>query len=353
VAILKPHRIGVALAVLVVLVVIGGGCGNPATGIRSTTVPETAVPSAVATSPVATATGGRPSPTPTTPAANVVATIPIPGNPNGIIEGYGSVWVSSRHTDTVYRIDPATNLVTAKIAVRSEPSYFVDDGSNMWVVQYGDRAIARINPATNAIDQVTLPEDAMGVPAYGAGAVWQDTVAGVVKIDPASAKIIGTVRPPGPGGSSVAFGAGLLWVGQPDGTAIRRIDPSTLQGKDLVEAAAPLAGFALASDGSSVWSAGSRLMSRFDATTGKLDATFALPQGLDGGASVLAGGRLWLTRLYPLAFAHLDPGTGEVSPMQTLPNATTYQLWFLERTPHDLWIGDWDNNVVYRVDPPP
>jgi hypothetical protein len=39
--------------------------------------------------------------------------------------------------------------------------------------------------------------------------------------------------------------------------------------------------------------------------------------------------------------------------MQALPNATTYQLWFLERTPHDLWICDWDNNVVYRVDPAP
>jgi YVTN family beta-propeller protein len=268
-----------------------------------------------------------------------------------MIEGYGSVWVTSRHTDTVYRIDPATNVVTAKIAVRSEPSYFVDDGSNMWVVQYGDRSIARINPATNAIDQVTLPADAMGAPAYGGGAVWQHTEAGVVKIDPASATIVGTVRPAGPGGSSVAFGGGLLWVAQPDGTAIRRIDPDTLQGRDLVDTAAPLAGFMLASDVSSVWSVGSSLVGRFDAMAGTLDATFALPLGLDGGASVLAGGRLWFTRLYPLAFAPLDTTTGDVGPMQALPNATTYQLWFLERTPHDLWISDWDNNVVYRVDP--
>jgi YVTN family beta-propeller protein len=348
---LKPNRILVAL---VTLVVIGEGCSNnPAAGIGSPASPETAAPSAIATSPVAAATDAQPSPTPSTPAANVVATIRIPGNPNGIIEGYGSVWVTSRHTNTVYRIDPATNLVTAKIAVRSEPSYFVDDGSNMWVVQYGDRSIARINPATNAIDQVTLPADAMGAPAYGAGAVWQHTEAGVVRIDPASATITGTVRPAGPGGSSVAFGAGLLWVAQPDGTAIRRIDPNTLQGKDLVEAAAPLAGFMLASDGSSVWSSGSSLVSRFDATTGTVDATFALPLGLDGGASVLAGGRLWFTRLYPLAFAPLDTTTGEVSPMQALPNVTTYELWFLERTPHDLWISDWDNNVVYRVDPVP
>jgi streptogramin lyase len=98
------------------------------------------------------------------PIAKVLGSTPVPGNPGGLLDAFGSIWVAVRHAGNVSRIDPTTGAVSAQIQVSGEPAYLVSDGNAVWVVEFSDRALARIDPATNAVTTVALPGDAGGGP---------------------------------------------------------------------------------------------------------------------------------------------------------------------------------------------
>jgi len=98
--------------------------------------------------------------------------------PAAIGVGFGSAWVSDVNRGVVYRIDPATNGITATIRV-GKPSngndYASDiaaaDGS-MWVTSPESRTIVRIDPATNSVeDSIQLPYTPNGL-TVGYGSVW-------------------------------------------------------------------------------------------------------------------------------------------------------------------------------------
>jgi YVTN family beta-propeller protein len=299
--------------------------------------------------------------------ANVVATIGVPGNPSGMLDAFGSIWVSSRHTDTVYRIDPASNAISATISVGPEPSYFASDGTAVWVVESGADALARIDPKTNAVAEVPLGSAAFDGPSvvFGGGAIWAATEApSIVKVDPVSRHVVRTIALPGEAneGASepeLAFAGGLVWVfrrnGSGDVDAVRRYDSKTLALVDTILAGRHFTVFGLGADQGSVWAtdggeAGGGTIYRIDAATGSVTSSFTLPGGFSHAN--LSGGRLWLTYLYPLGYAALDEPTGTAGPVRAMPSISSYALWFQAGGAGDLWISDWDDNAVYRINPP-
>lgn len=100
-------RIVVAVAVIAT---VAAACGGSSVGDGAA---GSATP-AVSPTPSASAT---PSGPPTLPS---LVSVPVGGEPIGIAEGVGSLWVSSYLDSTVSRIDPATNAVTGTYQVSEQ-----------------------------------------------------------------------------------------------------------------------------------------------------------------------------------------------------------------------------------------
>lgn len=279
--------------------------------------------------------------------AKVLASTPVPGNPGGLLSAFGSIWVAVRHGDNVSRIDPSSGRVTAQIKVGAEPAYLVSDGRAVWVIEFSAQALARIDPATNSATTVSLPGEAAGWPVAGAGAIFQWTSAGLVKVDAVSQTIVATNSPVQP--ESLAFASGLVWVG--DGTeGIARLDPSTLALKDKIAPTVDASGV-LAFDGRWMWAANRSTVTQLDPANGTVVTTYTLPTSVDGGMGAASGGRFWFQSPYPNAFGFIDGATRTLHSLQALPSTVTEGLFLLGVGAHELWVSDWDANTVYRVDP--
>src|ERR1051325_6393518 len=64
------------------------------------------------------------------------------------IAGYGSVWVANYSSNTLSRIDPATNKVTGTVKGGAEAGGLAEGGGSIWVDGYGTGAVERVDPDT-------------------------------------------------------------------------------------------------------------------------------------------------------------------------------------------------------------
>ena len=68
-----------------------------------------------------------------------------------VAAGDGAVWLTYPSSDTVSRIDPATNKVTASIHVGPQPAEIAISPGAVWVADAGGPSVSRIDPATNRV----------------------------------------------------------------------------------------------------------------------------------------------------------------------------------------------------------
>jgi hypothetical protein len=113
---------------------------------------------------------------------HLTATIAVPGTSDfrNLASGAGAIWVDDTGTETVTRIDPVQNNVTATISMRA--SLFVVDGlafvdGKLWVVRPvpNDEArgdVVSIDPATNRIAQRAIILRTFDVMSSGTHALW-------------------------------------------------------------------------------------------------------------------------------------------------------------------------------------
>jgi virginiamycin B lyase len=176
------------------------------------------------------------------PASNaVVAKIPVGSLPAALTVAYGSVWVTDIGTGTLSRIDAATNRVTATINVGQSngsaegAESIVAGGGAVWVGNDIDNKLYRIDPSTNAVTALDIGAADRGdwrvmSLAYGAGSVWAFADAcNIARIDPTSGVVTKryTICDPamatGTGAIAIAFGS--LWVTFPEEGVLWRIQP--------------------------------------------------------------------------------------------------------------------------------
>jgi DNA-binding SARP family transcriptional activator/ABC-type branched-subunit amino acid transport system substrate-binding protein/DNA-binding beta-propeller fold protein YncE len=142
-----------------------------------------------------------------------------------IAVGLRGVWAFDGE-GTIWRLDPASGEVDAKIEGLGARSLAADD-RNLWAVTQA--GVARIDPDTNTVSQrVALANVGLVGIATSGGPVWvTDPFAGMLwRIDPYPDPVTLGI-PVGPGAWSVAFGEGSVWVANTlDGTLLR-IDPAT------------------------------------------------------------------------------------------------------------------------------
>jgi DNA-binding SARP family transcriptional activator/ABC-type branched-subunit amino acid transport system substrate-binding protein len=164
-----------------------------------------------------------------------------------------AVWVVNPD-ETVSRIDPRTSRIVARVTdVRASGIAAGEDG--VWIID--ERGITEIDPETSAIARRTrVAAESLTSLAVGGGAVWvADPVGGSVwRVDAGPENVQRTI-PLELGVSWVAFGEGALWATNEVAGTVHRIEPSTYRARVVSRMAAP-GGVAVGERGVWVTSAG-------------------------------------------------------------------------------------------------
>ncbi len=147
-----------------------------------------------------------------------------------VVAAFGSIWVTSSGEGRIYRVNPITREIIAKISVPDTPRFTTIGDGSVWVLSQSDGSVSRIDPAQNkviATIQVKVP-GAGGDIAYGGGYIW--VAAGgtpLTRIDPKTNKVIdqyGNYK----GADAVRFAFGSVWVSDHGKGDLWRIDPAKM-----------------------------------------------------------------------------------------------------------------------------
>jgi virginiamycin B lyase len=175
-------------------------------------------------------------------------------DPIDVLAALDAVWVSNIHTGTVTRIDPATNKIVATIPVGTTGSngpHALGSGfGSIWAVDRRDFSVTRIDPSTNAVQasidiRSLVPSGVCGGLFATGDAMWtfcDSSASGIaaepreplsaLRIDPSTNKAVGMVDLHGHGLFATVVD-GNAWVsvdrGGADSGLIVRINPTTNQ----------------------------------------------------------------------------------------------------------------------------
>ena len=156
----------------------------------------------------------------------VVARIMIGPNVQGVAFGAGGTWVV-QSDGTLSLVRPGATKVSATFHVSDDASGVAVSGGTVWVLSDLSGAVYRFDPRTQRTRTIQLPGSATAIAADAKG-VWilDGTSGAVIPIDPETGDAFDPVRV-GPQPSDIAVGAGAVWVADPPEGTIYRIDPVT------------------------------------------------------------------------------------------------------------------------------
>ncbi|WP_156841742.1 Vgb family protein [Novosphingobium aquimarinum] len=167
--------------------------------------------------------------------AAVLARIPAGMGPSGelnVVAGAGSIWAPDQTAGTVMRIDPENNRVVAKVPVTEAASYLAFGFGALWAASGKGGTLQRIDPATNAVTHTITLGKTPGFLAAGEGAVWiQEQGDGTLaRIDPDSVTVTDRIKV----GDSLKWGDidtgdGKVWLRTTDDQTFVVIDAATSQ----------------------------------------------------------------------------------------------------------------------------
>jgi YVTN family beta-propeller protein len=225
-----------------------------------------------------------------------VARIATGEEASGVALDGGAIWVTNIFDDSLSRIDPASNVVTASIPVPGYPAGVVSDGLSVWVTHLSTGMLSRVDIATREVAETISVGALPGNLALAAGAVWV-VVEGedlVMKVDPRTDEILDAIEvAPDPFG--IAAVGGTLWVTSPGSGVVTRIDATS--GEVIAEIDVSDAYDVAASD-DAVWISirpsrpASGAVVRIDPTTN--DVVARVPVGYEPAGMTIAGDSLYV-----------------------------------------------------------
>ena len=163
---------------------------------------------------------------------HVPAALGVGGEPDnhgfatGLAVGAGSVWVGSRISGRLVRVDPSTDRVIARIRTHGMNPYGIAVGGGaVWVTDYGTEAngyvdesfLTSVDTASQQVRSYPLHDYGNQV-AVGNGSVWVSTADGILSLDPRTGRLTHaptiTHLPPFPsfGLWAIASASGRLWA---------------------------------------------------------------------------------------------------------------------------------------------
>ena len=253
-----------------------------------------------------------------------------------------NVWVSNLGSNTVSKINPATNQVVASVGINS-PRGLAFDGSFIWVTSFGTNRVYKVDPVTYATTSVvvgTSPTDVL----FDGSWIWVANINAdtVTRVDPATGTAGLTVSV-GSGPKGLAFDGTSLYVANSYGNTVSRIDPSSgAVLNTLVVGSGPQS---LAFDGQFLWSANfsSGSVSRInpgDLTVVRGAVLVTNPEGI-----AFDGRNVWVTERTPYRLARIDRDSLSVTTTIAMPAAPLGLTW--DGT--NLWAADYGANLVSKL----
>jgi streptogramin lyase len=129
------------------------------------------------------------------------------------IYGDGTIWVTNIEKGTVIAINADTGKVRKEEMVGERPRFLTAGAGSIWVLLQSDGSVTRVD-AKNANAWANIP---VGIPGqggeicFGGGFVWATVMdIPLTKIDPQTGQVV--KQWVGPGGDSVRYGHGSLWL---------------------------------------------------------------------------------------------------------------------------------------------
>jgi virginiamycin B lyase len=271
------------------------------------------------------------------------------GSPDWQVSTEDAEWVSNAPKNTVHRLDPKTNTVTAVIAVGKRPCSGLAAGfGSIWVPNCGDKTVSRIDIRTNQVVATIAapPAASEGGIAASLEGVWLVTdVKGILsKIDPATNAVVAEVAVP-PNSAGVTYGEGAVWVTSPDSNMLTGVDTKTNRVIHSLEVG-PRPRFVTTGAGS-VWTLnqGDGTVSRVDAGTGKLIANIEVGVPGTGGEIAFGEGHVWAT-VFEIPISEIDPVTNRVVKQWFGPGGDSV------RVAHgSVWLSNLRDGNVWRLSP--
>ena len=305
-----------------------------------------------------------PSSSPSPPALVPVPIVPTASvavsKPQSLSSDGTAVWVLTE-TGLVRRIDPVTNVAGTGIPTGGTSDAYQGisaDANGVWVTEFNTGTLFRIDPASKVVTTMKVGLAPKGVLAT-ASAIWVADVhdGKVFRIDPATNKIVATITV-GPTGTSgpnwLAGGLGSIWVDIPNNYTVVRIDANTnaIQATiPIPKVATPCGGFAVTP--TAVWNFtcdGSQGMTRIDpatntvVTAGKLDEKGYNPSVIDDvpWVSIYTGDG------NPGRLGRISSATNAVD-LELAPGATFGGGGDMAVASGSVWVIDGGNDRVLRL----
>ena len=285
------------------------------------------------------------------PASNeVVDSVDVGDRASSVTVGDGFVWVTSLANRTLWRVDPETGETRSTPVEGTPLDVVVRDGLAVVVSGPFEVSVHRIDAATGAlIETIPMPgaEGALTAVARGPEGIWvvgcglgggnvgrvseASSVGGVTAIDGVDVlsenpNFLFGHTHDIPAYTDVAVGEGAVWLTLDSGPALRRVDPT---GRHPVEVIGlPFLPKSVATGHGSVWITGlvEDVLARLDPKTEGVTMTVPVGPGADGVAVGL--GDVWVASSIDGTVTRIDPKTGEA--LATID---------VEGRPEDLIVG--------------
>jgi streptogramin lyase len=201
----------------------------------------------------------------------------------------------------------------AEIQLTGTPHGVVTGFGSLWVAVAQDTGgvLVRIDPATEKIiTSIPVGSDPTGV-AAAAGSIWVASYddGTLTQVDPARNAILAAI-PVGPEPDWLAVDAGMLWVGS-SGATLTRVDPVAGRRVQSVTIGTKAVPWAVAAGKGSVWTvAKGRGLLRLDSATGRILASIPIPRST-GGDLLVTDEVVWVSDPSGTIYV-VDPATNRV-----------------------------------------
>ena len=284
----------------------------------------------------------------------IIKKIPIGGDADWLAVGFGSVWVTVAKSNEVVRVDPARNVVQARIAVDKEPCYGIGIGvDKVWVLNCQSKTLTRINPKTNAVDirvPVKIDDGGEGSIAVDDRYVWyasnEDGNASTLsQVEVKTGRKLRVVRV-GKDTAVVKLAFGSVWAISSGEGNVYRVNPATKKVTAMITVAE---GPRFTTDGAgSLWvlTQSDGNVSRIDPATNKVVAVVPVHVPGKGGEICYGGGLIWVT-MDGTPVTRIDPATNKVIDQYgNYPKADAIRYGF-----GSVWVSDHGKGELWRIDP--
>ncbi|MGC2696421.1 MAG: hypothetical protein WA738_11585 [Candidatus Angelobacter sp.] len=280
--------------------------------------------------------------------------IHIGGDADWLGVGFGSIWVTVAKNNEVVRIDPARNVVQARIPVDKEPCYGIGIGvDRVWVLNCQSKTLNRINPKTNAVDlrlPVKIDSEGEGSIAVDERYVWfasddDGHSSTLTQSDVKTGHVVKRI-PVGNGSGVVKLGFGSVWVMSSGEGNVYRVDPAKGKVTKMITVT-PGPRFSTVAEGS-LWvlSQSDGSVSRIDPVTNNVVAVIPVHVPGKGGEICSGGGFIWVS-MDGNPVTRIDPARNKVVDQYgNYPKADGIRYGF-----GSVWVSDHGKGDVWRIDP--